>query len=282
MECLITKLKAEVNNPNLPILETIQQTTLEAIAASGNTSMTDAQKYALNHFFYQLGAMDNSGLWGKIDGIILPFLANDAEHSIVNYKTNSIYNTTLERTFNFSSKGICVLSSGGVAQYHDLFEYEFDAADFSLVNIISNAGVSTNLSNLLSTTVNNNNDAVNVGKRTNNTSYIVGMFSNGITTNIYRWYNNTYTGTTSGYAFSFGTNDSDINGYYLNTNKAITAFASKPSYNSETSYPSYANSIFRVGQQYTFGCIVGKAMTADELTKVFSNLIELRAAFVDA
>ena len=47
--CLVTKLKAVVNNPNLPVLKTdIDDFTKAAILASGNDSMTEAQKWGLD------------------------------------------------------------------------------------------------------------------------------------------------------------------------------------------------------------------------------------------
>ena len=54
MKCLVKTYNVVVNNPDLPILETMQQFTLNAIAASGNLSMTDEQKWALNRFFYKI------------------------------------------------------------------------------------------------------------------------------------------------------------------------------------------------------------------------------------
>lgn len=88
--CLVTKLKAEVDNPNLPLLETMQQFTLNAIAKGGNMSMTDAQKWALNHFFYEIGAIQNTVLWGKIRLLILPIIGIDRDHVLVDYKDDGI------------------------------------------------------------------------------------------------------------------------------------------------------------------------------------------------
>lgn len=90
MDCLVTRLKAVVNNPNLPILETMQQFTLDAITASGNSTMTDAQKWALNHFFYQMGAISNSELWQKIKFLGLPIICNDnLNKALTNYVDNT-------------------------------------------------------------------------------------------------------------------------------------------------------------------------------------------------
>lgn len=91
--CLVTKLKGTVNNPNLPILETMQQFTLDAIAASGNNNMTDEQKVALNHLFYQVGAITDNDTWAKIKVLAIPVLAtpsSECTNNLVwNYKNNS-------------------------------------------------------------------------------------------------------------------------------------------------------------------------------------------------
>lgn len=106
MNCLVTRLKAVVNNPNLPILETMQQVTLDAIAASGNTNMTDAQKSALNHFFYQIGAVSNSALWQKIGGIFLPMIcAKNNGTVITNYKTGVVKGITPTESIYISDNG---------------------------------------------------------------------------------------------------------------------------------------------------------------------------------
>ena len=93
--CLVTKLRGTVNNPNLPVLEVMQQFTLDAITASGNSSMTDYQKWALNHFFYQIGAIDNNSLWAKVKYLAIPMICGD-----VNGKALRDYKNNAEVTFS--------------------------------------------------------------------------------------------------------------------------------------------------------------------------------------
>ncbi len=103
--CLRTKLKAVIDNPNLPYLETMQQFTLDAIAESGNESMTDAQKLALNHFFYQIGAIENSGVYSKLDVISLPFIGGTKEGALTNYKKNGPSKINVSSTVTFADGG---------------------------------------------------------------------------------------------------------------------------------------------------------------------------------
>lgn len=109
--CLVTKLKAVVDNPNLPIFETMQQFTLDAIAASGNTSMTDAQKWALNHFFIKIGAISNSGVYTKLQVIGLPFIGSSLNTAVINYKEGGPSASNISNTVSFSEQGIT--ASGG-------------------------------------------------------------------------------------------------------------------------------------------------------------------------
>ena len=86
MDCLVTKLKAVVNNDNLPVLNVLNDFTKEAILKSGNTGLSDDQKFALNSFFRTMGAFSNSTLWQKIDMLLLPIIgANGTPHLVVDY-----------------------------------------------------------------------------------------------------------------------------------------------------------------------------------------------------
>lgn len=64
--------------------------TLAAIEASGNTSLRSEQKSALNTFFDNLGAFDNTGLWTKIKVLMMPMLSLDLAHSMVDYTDNEV------------------------------------------------------------------------------------------------------------------------------------------------------------------------------------------------
>lgn len=114
MNCLVTKLKATVNNPNLPVLETMQQFTLDAIAASGNNNMTDAQKWALNKFFVSIGAPDNSGVFAKTKGLFLPLICNDnIVKAMYDYKNSALYSVNEGVSFD-SNHGLTANSSSTI------------------------------------------------------------------------------------------------------------------------------------------------------------------------
>jgi len=88
--CLLTQYKVSVNNPDLPVLEDMQQFTLDAITRSGNDSMTDNQKWALNHFFYEIGAIGNTALWQKVRLLLIPLIGAAKNKIILDYKNTSV------------------------------------------------------------------------------------------------------------------------------------------------------------------------------------------------
>lgn len=113
--CLVTRLKAVVNDDSLPVIESMHQFTLDAIAASGNNSMTDAQKWALNHFFYQIGAISNSGIYSKLQILGLPFIGTSMNTALHNYIVGGASPTNIDTRVSFSNGVITTLSSGTLA-----------------------------------------------------------------------------------------------------------------------------------------------------------------------
>lgn len=87
--CLVTRLKAVVNDDSLPVIETMQQFTLDAIVASENNAMTESQKLALNHFFYAIGAVGNTGIYPKLSLLSLPMIGGSVAGALNNYVDNT-------------------------------------------------------------------------------------------------------------------------------------------------------------------------------------------------
>lgn len=63
--------------------------TTNAIAASGNTNLTSAQKNALNNLFIALGADGSKNIMSKMKYIYLPILCNDVSKAMVNYASSA-------------------------------------------------------------------------------------------------------------------------------------------------------------------------------------------------
>lgn len=110
--CLVTTFKASANNPDLPIFEEMQQFTLDAIVASGNSSMTDEQKWELNHFFYSLGKFSNGDtIWSKIDLLFLPLIAGSIDTCTIDYLNNQDQMYGNRNRITYSDKGILAAST---------------------------------------------------------------------------------------------------------------------------------------------------------------------------
>ena len=78
------------NIGHIEVTKDLAPFTLAAIEASGNTSLRGEQKSALNSFFDNLGAFDNTGLWTKIKVLMMPMLSLDLAHSMVDYTDNEV------------------------------------------------------------------------------------------------------------------------------------------------------------------------------------------------
>ena len=78
------------NIGHIEVTKDLAPFTLAAIEASGNTSLRGEQKSALNTFFDNLGAFDNTGLWTKIKVLMMPMLSLDLAHSMVDYTDNEV------------------------------------------------------------------------------------------------------------------------------------------------------------------------------------------------
>lgn len=87
--------------------------TLDAIAASGKV-MTDEQKYALEDFFSSVGAIDNSGIWTKLDKVYIPFIGADVTKGLVNYKDNNLDNTLNANNLTLVNGGVKVKGSSNL------------------------------------------------------------------------------------------------------------------------------------------------------------------------
>lgn len=115
--CLVTTLKGTVSNPNLPVLESIQQFTLDAITRGGRT-LTEEQTYWLNHFFYAVGAIAENQLWNKVAVCLLPIIASGKNDAIKDYRRDSTLGQLSSYLINkvggleLSSSGTTVAATG--------------------------------------------------------------------------------------------------------------------------------------------------------------------------
>lgn len=107
--CLVKKYKAAVNNPNLPVLEIMQQITTDALTRGGNMTVSDAQKIALNHFFYEIGAVSENTLWSKVRTLMLPIIGNGNTYVVQDYRNTG---SAIDTTYIQDKAGALALTSG--------------------------------------------------------------------------------------------------------------------------------------------------------------------------
>lgn len=93
--------------------ELLSNFTKDAIAASGKV-MTDEQKYAMEDFFKSIGAIDNNGIWAKLDKVYIPFIGTDVTKGLINYKTNNLDNTLNANNLTLVNGGVKVKGSSNV------------------------------------------------------------------------------------------------------------------------------------------------------------------------
>ena len=74
---------SSVSIGHVDIPRELSKDTLAWIALSGNTTMTNEQKYALDDF---ITTLKTSSVYNKIDKMHLPLLASDKTHALVDYK----------------------------------------------------------------------------------------------------------------------------------------------------------------------------------------------------
>lgn len=285
--CLVTKLKAVVNNPNLPLLETMQQFTLDAIAASGNSNMTDAQKLALNHFFYEIGAINQDGVWNKINMLMIPMLATPTAGYTTNLVHDYKYNSTLIAT-NSKITGV----NGGLSVTVNTepainIPNTFVNSDSAAIIFVQTAGhtVSTSVSNYLRYSY-DDNSSLNIGTLSRsagikfnvasgaiaykNTSQVANIVIIGVNVKNGPW-------SSSG----------SINSFHYDTNMNITSYndviiTDQESYIDHTGHSVTGVSLnLGYGSNDVFGLIMSftSTLTDEERNKVCAAALALRSAF---
>lgn len=189
--CYWEKLKGSSNNPNLPDLETMQQFTLDAIAASGNDSMTDAQKWALNHFFYQIGAISESGVFSKLEILCLPFIGGTKNGALTDF-AKELTAGSISGSVTFANGGfVASAANTNIANY--TFENQIDGNFFVFLAGAKSAPARVLFPALDNTTItaqlDNNNAGMDLSPYVSYSSLITASISSvenvkGVTMNI--------------------------------------------------------------------------------------------------
>ncbi len=265
-KCLVTKLNGVVNNPNLPIFEVMQQFTLDAIAASGNSSMNDEQKWALNHFFYQIGAIDNSGIYPNLTHIFLPMIALNVEKTLMNYKGN---------TDLYNSQDI-VLSDGGISAISgtkEIGRFSFSPLTIADLTLISSVDELPSTATPFDSTAATADGNFQVSGNGTVTLTPIQTYNKSLIPS-------TPVGTKTLGLSCKGTTSSDISVYA--NDGTVTSLVSKLVQSDFRSIPNTNNSLrFRINENTKwYATILGNGITKAQLNTLVSAVADLRNAFI--
>lgn len=115
--------------------------TLEAIAASGNNSMTAEQISALDKFFKKLGAFGSeANIWAKLDMAMMPILCSDLSYAGVNYanhETNTSFSNTKYQLRNHGIAGLLESPTSWQPAGIGKLSYIVDKTDFSCLTLLT-------------------------------------------------------------------------------------------------------------------------------------------------
>ena len=116
--------------------------TKAALSASGNTSLSDEQKLALDNFFINIGAVSNTGIWRKIKVLFLPILAADKERAFTNYVGNTRISATLSN-WDFADGALKAIDNSAGSSVRLFESVKFDFTD-TTVGFYDNHGMYEN------------------------------------------------------------------------------------------------------------------------------------------
>lgn len=282
--CSVTKFKVAVSNPNLPILEIMQQITLDALTRGGNMPVSDAQKTALNHFFYEIGAVSNNTLWGKVRTLLLPIIGNGKDYVNQDYRNDGASFTT---TYIQNSVGYLALTAGNGTKNISFNSSKplntLSLKNFaSIVSVVGNTGIVTSR-------------AIGFKSSGASSAFIQRAFNNP-SGSIIGFTDSYYDGSSATDASErFGSNVVPVIGLVNVTSSGITLkgvdangdeysgigfpapnFNNLPTSFTETDYQ------LRIGEGVDYGIIIdfSEALTDAEAAKVLTAVKDLRSAFL--
>lgn len=282
MKCLVKTLNVVVNNPDLPVLETMQQFTLNAIAASGNSSMTDAQKWALNRFFHQIGAISNNETWQKVKCLIIPMICGDNKATVyTDYTTNTVHASSYKGDDGFVNHGFTKLEND-MPYVFGTNVFTGNSNNLSAVYVTMATGIPTDDGSVGNFIVDKNtSDRRNlIIKKSSAGNYFVGgNIIPNLMTNNYSG-DNIYDIASYTSATSFGNmkliSSSD-------TSKNLTRDASAAQIESRGAGISYSNNALRYSCVWNTGlAMLSEALTDDERDIIMLAAKDLKLAFSES
>lgn len=283
MECFVRKLKTIINDDSLPVLETMQQFTLDAIVLSGNNGMTDSQKDVLNHFFYEVGAIENNALWGKMKCILLPMICNDVvAKSMVDYKNGVTISPSNASNLSFDTHHGLIATGYNST---NIINGSFNGSNFNLsvIQVEMADGIpeggSSNVCVMVDSGTSSDRTLLNVQKQIDNLYFMNFGLLSPIKTGGYTG-NNVYDVA----AVTSMADSGNIRVISTQNDIVLSGDATEGMIEARGTEKSYTNGVVRFGvtaNLRSYGMIIlSEALTDDELAKVMDAAKVLKLAFV--
>ena len=254
------------------------------IAASGNTGLTDAQKFAIDDFITAIGVGIDNSVYSKIDRLWLPMLSADKAHSLIDYKNdyaNAIESMTENSKNSFDSYAgfenhglkISTAPEGTASMIVVDNSYVFNSQDYSLFQF----------------------NTTEYGTRGSGSLVLSGI---GDKTNAYKRFGQTLTTTALSNKFLSNTalNSDNVNGFRLphlrggsSNSESLKILVSDGTLSTQTAVASEnltgiailrgAAAYCNAGTTASYGAyIVGKAMTDEQVSTLRTAIDALFAA----
>lgn len=264
---------SSVSIGHVDIPRELSEDTLAWIALSGNTTMTNVQKYALDDFITTLKA---STVYNKIDKMHLPLLASGKTHALVDYKNkkDDAVQALLD-AYTFRNHGI--LSETGVNIPKIDPAYQRSISDIGLYCFATEGMTEVNVGTFdyFNSVGDNHNDSVELA--TYKDTYSVQIRSN-INGSSNRYIDDQTAAKFSPGFFGFSINGDTI--MYMKRDGSITS-ASAGDYTDavRTGYSLLGfNKNSREQHAATGAFIVGSALTNEEATLLRNAIVTLATA----
>lgn len=267
--------KIDVNN--------FDEFTTAAITASGNSSMTSAEKVALDTFFETIGAFDSSGIFAQMDYIFLPMIAGSLDYALVNYVDNSTPLTPSSSTYTLQDRGLIGLSSTASSNSRLTItdSEDFDLSNFSLIGMPMSYLNTCYFARVYSATTSSYRSTIYTVKNSSSQQTITNMYGTGS-----QYYATSISTSTATEALPLAVSHDSSSTYLCVTDGAINSGSTNASfYDAE----SGSRKIDVIGNLSGYGNIstyspvgallIGKTLTSSQLLTAYNAVLDLYSVF---
>lgn len=133
---IITLKGADFSADNIGQVElerTLNAYTLAAIEASGNTGMTDTQKFALDDLFIAMGVDGSNNVMSKIRKLYIPMLATEVANALINYADNTFTKDATPNPANWELRNLGIAQKASGQNFSLTLDNPLDGTNFTQI-----------------------------------------------------------------------------------------------------------------------------------------------------